>query len=227
MDFKFPHTPHLAWLGSTSPRLDKVLAPSEVKNFLAQSVVVEEKIDGANIGISFNPSGQPIVKNRGTLLGPGGHPQFQPLWPWLAQRQNVLFDALGEHLMLFGEWCFAVHSLRYLRLPDLFIAFDVFDTQQDRFWSSSRRNSLAQTLSLATAPSVAQGRFSLPQLEQTLASLTSAFGDQPAEGLYIRQEDNDWLRRRAKLVRPEFIQAIEEHWSSRPLERNLIHRSHL
>jgi hypothetical protein len=40
------------------------------------------------------------------------------------------------------------------------------------------------------------------------------------EGLYLRRDQGGFLEARAKLVRPEFVQAIEEHWSSRTLERN-------
>jgi hypothetical protein len=40
--FRFPHTPHLAWLGEGSPRDDKVLLPNEVAALLAGNVVVEE-----------------------------------------------------------------------------------------------------------------------------------------------------------------------------------------
>lgn len=32
--FRYPHTPHLAWLGEGSPRDDKVLPPAEVKTLL-------------------------------------------------------------------------------------------------------------------------------------------------------------------------------------------------
>ena len=35
--FRFPHTPHLAWLGEGSPRDDKVLSPNEVTGLLAQA----------------------------------------------------------------------------------------------------------------------------------------------------------------------------------------------
>ena len=48
--FRFPHTPHLAWLGRDIPRDDKVLAPSEAKALLSDDVTVEEKLDAANNG---------------------------------------------------------------------------------------------------------------------------------------------------------------------------------
>jgi len=222
MEFKFPHTPHLAWLGSGSPRADKVLSSSEAHEFLSTPIVVEEKVDGANIGIYLDPSGTLRVKNRGTVLRPGSHPQFQALWPWLAQRYGILHKALAGNLALFGEWCFAVHSVRYRNLPDYFIAFDVYDRGAGEFWSAARRDEWAQSLDIVTVPVVATGRFTISKLERLLSSLPSCFGDQPAEGLYLRKDKDGWLESRAKMVRPEFVQAIGKHWTKRALEENLL-----
>ena len=63
--FRFPHTPHLAWLGEGVPRDDKVLSPPEVAVLLGADVVVEEKLDGANLGISLSPEGEVRAQNRG------------------------------------------------------------------------------------------------------------------------------------------------------------------
>ncbi len=222
MDFKFPHTPHLAWLGPGTPRTDKVLSAGEVQDFLDSPIVVEEKVDGANIAIFFDATGTMQVKNRGTVLGPGCHPQFHTLWPWLAQHRSRLQEAMSGALMLFGEWCFAVHSVRYGNLPDYFVGFDVYDLHAEKFWSADRRDEWAQPLDIVTAPIVAAGRFTLKELKSLLSSLPSQFGDQPAEGLYLRKEQNGWLQDRAKLVRPEFGQAIVEHWIKQAFEKNLL-----
>lgn len=218
--FKFPHTPHLVWLTACTPRQDKVLAPPEVRELLSAEVLVEEKVDGANVGISVSPSGELRVQNRGNYLGPRAHPQFQLLWPWLEARHTSLVQALGPHLILFGEWCFAVHSLHYERLPDWFLAFDVYDRSNRRFWSACRRDALVDSLGLARVPQLACGRFSLEELRHLLGP--SRLAQAPMEGLYVRRDQGDFLAARAKLVRPEFVQAIEEHWSSRPLERNAL-----
>jgi len=66
--FRFPHTPHLAWLGPGAPRDDKVLTPAEVRELLNGEVVVEEKIDGANLGLSLAPDGSLRAQNRGQYL---------------------------------------------------------------------------------------------------------------------------------------------------------------
>ena len=68
--FRFPHTPHLAWLGAGTPRDDKVLAADEAAALLAGEVVVEEKLDGANLGISLAEDGALRLQNRGQYLHP-------------------------------------------------------------------------------------------------------------------------------------------------------------
>lgn len=219
--FRFPHTPHLAWLGEGTPRDDKVLAPGEADDLLSGEVVVEEKVDGANLGISVGEDGVMRVQNRGTYLTrDNAHPQFRQLFDWLEVRRIELEDALFPSLILFGEWCVAVHSVRYSRLPDWFLAFDVYDREAGRFWSTRRRNELVDRLRLARVPEVARGRFDLDGLLSLMGR--SRFTDEPSEGLYIRRESADWLEGRAKLVRAAFTQAIGEHWSKRVMERNAL-----
>jgi len=218
--YRFPHTPHVAWLSPGTPREDKVLSPDEATDFLSADVVVEEKIDGANTGLSLDAQGRLRAQNRGSYLERGAHPQFAPLWPWLDARRVALERALGPDLMLFGEWCFAIHSVRYDRLADWFLAFDVYDRRQQRFWSTPLRDALCEDLDVRTVPRVATGRFDFPGLRALLGM--SKAGPGPMEGVYVRREDADWLLARSKLVRAEFVQEIGEHWSKRTLERNTV-----
>jgi RNA ligase-like protein len=219
--FRFPRTPHIAVLGKAGVRGDKVLAPQEAIDFLAEDVIVEEKVDGANVGFSIDGTGELRAQNRGSFISQGAkHAQFRPLFTWMGSRRDALKEALGCKLLLFGEWCFAVHSIHYDRLPDWFLAFDVYDRASGRFWSVDRRNELVRVLGLAGVPRVADGRFDLAGLQRLLGK--SMFSGSSAEGLHIRREDGGWLVGRAKLVRPEFLNSIDEHWTRRPLRTNSI-----
>ncbi|MCZ2110080.1 MAG: RNA ligase family protein [Dehalococcoidia bacterium] len=219
--FRFPRTPHLAWLGPGQPRDDKLLTPGEADDLLTHDVVVEEKVDGANVGLSLDENGVLRAQNRGSYLSPGhAHPQFVPLFRWLAAREHRLADALFPDLMLFGEWCYAVHSVTYTQLPSWFLLFDVFDRQEQRFWSTGRRDELAARLGLAIVPLLATGRFDLPGLRSLLAESRLKSG--PPEGIYVRYETPHYLVARAKLVRPEFVQAIGTHWSHGELKTNTL-----
>lgn len=220
--FRFPHTPHIFWLGEGEPRDDKVLSKSEAEGFLAHALVLEEKVDGANLGLSVGSDGEVRVQNRGQYLHRPFTGQFARLNEWLAIHEEALFEALGESLMLFGEWVAAVHSLEYPRLPDYFLVFDVYDRKARRFWSTTRRNALVSQLGLRPVHQIGMGHYRLSSLEQMIATTPSDYREGVCEGIYFRHEDKDWLIARAKLVHPDFTQSIGEHWRSRTLRWNAM-----
>lgn len=230
--FRFPSTPHLGEL-SVPINADRVLTDDEQDEFLKQQLVVEEKVDGANLGISFDDDGNIRAQNRGSYLVDtdcslfeGVHRQWSPLPGWLSSQVDVLFDHLGNQYILFGEWCYAVHSVFYDRLPDWFLGLDVYDKKVKCFLSSNRRDDLFRQIGISQVPSIERGRFTFNQLKETLLPprsepLPSKLGHQQAEGLYLRSnQDDDWLGQRAKLVQPTFLESIEEHWASRPFREN-------
>lgn len=221
--FRFPHTPHLVWLGQDAPRDDKVLSPSETQALLAGDVVVEEKLDGANLGFSLAPNGSLRVQNRGQYLLAAQHVgQFARLPAWMTQHGDGLSSVLTLDLIVFGEWCAARHSLDYTALPDWFLLFDVYDRSVGRFWSSARRNALAVASGLETVPQVVRGQHSVASLKELVATRTSRCRQGPLEGVVIRRESVQWCEFRAKLVRAEFTQTIDIHWRKRAIEWNRI-----
>jgi hypothetical protein len=218
---KFPSTPHLAWLGQGSVRDDKVLTRSEAEVFLSRPVVVEEKADGANLGISFGPTERLRLQNRGHWLEDKLTGQWERLRGWVAEHEARLREVLPEKHILFGEWCYATHSIHYERLPDWFLVFDVYDPSACRFWSTNRRDALAATARLSLVPELASGMLKQPELH-ALLNVRSELSGGFREGLYLRREDDNWVLDRAKLVRPEFTQAISEHWSRQGLVANKL-----
>ena len=219
---RFPQTPHLDWLGQGAPRDDKLLTPDELAQLLATDVVVEEKLDGANLGFSLSPDGQLRAQNRGQYLAEPHTGQFSRLPTWLAVHAEGLLKVLSPELMLFGEWCAARHSLDYNALPDWFLLFDVYDRSAERFWSTPRRNALATSAGLTTVPRVASGKTSVAELKTLVTSSTSRFREGPLEGVVVRRENDQWCEARAKLVRADFTQAIETHWRKRAIEWNRV-----
>lgn len=220
--FRFPHTPHLTWLGTEAPRDDKVLDPAEAKALLADNVLVEEKLDGANLGLSLAGDGQLRAQNRGQYLQEPHAGQFSRLPAWLAQHGEDIRAVMRPDLLLFGEWCAARHSLDYVTLPDWFLLFDVYDRSNGKFWSSKRRNALAEQAGLKLVPKVFYGKTSVKDLIERLQSSSSHYRKGAMEGLVIRRESVDWCDARAKLVRADFTQAIEQHWRKRAIEWNRL-----
>lgn len=220
--FRFPSTPHLAWLGPSPPRDDKVLARNEAVGLLDNHVTVEEKLDGANLGISLDPFGELRFQNRGQFLRPPFSGQFARLTGWAGQHCQSLATVLQPGLTLFGEWLAARHSLRYDKLPDWFVAFDVHDAGENAFWSAARRDNFVQGIGLAVAPCLVRGRTNLAELERLVINSRSKYGDTALEGVVVRQDNSQVSQIRGKLVRPDFVQSIEEHWRRRSLDWNQL-----
>ncbi|MGE4192449.1 MAG: RNA ligase family protein [Pseudodesulfovibrio sp.] len=218
--FKFPSTPHLGVMHGVDVRDDKVLSDSGRNEFLQHDLVVEEKVDGANLGISFDSGGNLRAQNRGAYIYLPEPGQWRKLSDWLEPRIDVLFEYLSDSYILFGEWCYAQHSVFYDRLPDWFLGFDIYDKQSAHFFSSERRDVLFKAMSIAQVPALARGHFTYPEIQNLLAK--SKLGDQPAEGVYLRIDQGDWLAQRAKLVRPAFIQAVDQHWSRSAIKPNRL-----
>ena len=103
--YKFPSTHDLALLGDAEVRGDKVMSASERNEFLRHELVVEEKIDGANLGISFDADGNIRAQNRGAYLHLPSAGQWKKLSGWLNPRADALFEQLTDSYIIFGEWC--------------------------------------------------------------------------------------------------------------------------
>jgi ATP-dependent RNA circularization protein (DNA/RNA ligase family) len=201
-----------------------VLSAGERNEFLSGEVIVEEKVDGANIGIS-SIRGDLAVQNRGEYITRPAHPQFSALWPWLDVHRQMLRELLGHKLVLFGEWCFAVHTLRYDALPDWFLGFDIYERGPDKFWSAERRNALLIRGGISAVGEISRGRYTLRQLADLASSTWSRYSRASVEGIYLRRDSGPWLKSRAKIVRTEFAQSIDEHWSARAIQHNHLRRA--
>lgn len=91
---------------------------------------IQEKIDGANMGVSWLNDG-PIVRNRENILKKGysnirtpAKKQFTPVWNWIHSHENDIKKIEKEWqspITIYGDWMVAKHSIFYDKLPDWFI----------------------------------------------------------------------------------------------------------
>lgn len=147
--FKFPRTKHLFDAGGSGVSRDDLLMDAgEEKRFYSQPgkgkqqlVAIEEKVDGANLGISIGTDMKLYVQNRSHFINSKTHKQFSTLDAWLSENSTSLYQILepGQHI-LFGEWLYAKHSIHYTRLPGYFMAFDIYDREAGKFFSWRERN---------------------------------------------------------------------------------------
>ncbi len=229
---KYPRTPHL--FGSRGTDDDKHMAEAESLRFIADdSLIVEEKIDGTNVGIHFAADGTMALQCRGHLITEGMHPQYDLFKQWASVKRPVLDDRLGGRYILFGEWAYARHSVHYRRLPHYFFEFDIYDKGAGAFLDLSRRMKLLEGSGIRTVPVLHRGsldREDLPTLigpsrfDSRFENPMTKRTDDLMEGLYLRTEAGGVVTGRAKIVRPEFVERLKQsaHWQYQSMTPNLL-----
>lgn len=142
---KYPRTRHIQ--GSKLQHGDHDLSQIPWIEIKDKHIVVEEKVDGANVGISFDDNNTLKLQSRGHyLIGGPREKQFELFKSWASRHQFHLRSALGQRYVMFGEWLYAKHTCFYDALPHYFMEFDIFDRESQLYLSTtSRRNFLANT----------------------------------------------------------------------------------
>lgn len=229
---KYPRTPHL--FGARGTADDKRLGEGDSLAFIADdSLIVEEKLDGTNVGIHFESNGSLVLQCRGHLITEGMHPQYDLFKQWTASKRHVLEERLGERYLLFGEWLYAQHTVVYRALPHYFFEFDIYDKQDQVFLDLERRMELIEGTGVQTVPVVHRGTIDRKELESLIGPSVfdshfehpgSTKTDNRMEGVYLRTEADGVVTGRAKCVRPEFVAKIQEstHWQHQQMVPNQL-----
>ena len=232
--FKYPRTKHVR--GSRLQHGDHDLEDAPWSELAGKHLVVEEKVDGANAGISFSESGELLLQSRGHYLRGGPRERhFNLLKQWAACHQEALYCALESRYVLYGEWMYAKHTAFYDALPHYFMEFDVLDTATGDFLDTpSRRKLLAEcpitpVLVLhegpvasvdALAGMITRSNFITDGRRANLIDSAKEAGvseadvllhtdlDEKMEGLYVKVEEGGKTVGRYKYVRNSFTSAI-------------------
>ncbi|MCL2091522.1 MAG: RNA ligase family protein [Micrococcales bacterium] len=232
---KYPRTPHLE--GSRLQPGDEDLSQVPYDALVGRRIVVEEKLDGANSGLSFGDDAELLVQSRGHYLTGGAREKhFNLLKSWGATHETALFDVLDQRYVMYGEWMYAKHTVFYDWLPHYFLEFDLFDTEQGVFLSTAARREVLRGSPVVSVPVLYDGlaprrlddllalvRPSLAksgQWRQNLRRTAAQHGIDPgraeaetqdsdlSEGLYIKIEEGHQTVGRLKWVRADFLQTI-------------------
>jgi hypothetical protein len=236
---KYPRTRHLE--GSRFQHGDHDLEAVPFKDVRGRFFVVEEKMDGANAGVSFDEDGKLLLQSRGHyLMGGPRERHFDLLKQWAAAHAEDLYLALGDRYIMYGEWMYAKHTCFYDRLPHYFMEFDIYDREQDLFLSTARRRELLAGLPVVSVAVLWEGRphklgevtglvgpslFKTPEWRDRLVEAGGAAGVPAAqvvaetdshdamEGVYIKVEDDERVLERLKWVRASFLSALVDSGS--------------
>jgi RNA ligase len=244
---KYPRTHHLE--GSRLQPGDQDLESVPFGEIAGRHLVVEEKIDGANSGLSFDAGGKLLLQSRGHFLRGGAtERQFDILKSWAHAHAPALREVLGQRYVVYGEWLFAKHTVFYDALPHYFLEFDVLDRETGAFLSTDRRRALLAPLPLVSVPVLASGRFerlheltslvgrSRLKTERWRESLDEAAREQgldlarvrretdladAMEGLYLKLEEEGRVVARLKFIRASFLQTVLDS-ASHWMDRPLV-----
>ncbi|ALX85208.1 RNA ligase family protein [Achromobacter ruhlandii] len=233
--FRYPRTPHLE--GSRLQEGDHGHDHVPYRDLRGLRLVVEEKLDGANTGISFSPAGDLLLQSRGHyLVGGGRERQFNFIKAWAQAHAGWLLQRLEDRYVMYGETLSKKHSVFYDALPHHFFEFDVFDRRTGAFLSTEARRELLAGGPVLSVPVLYDGlaparladlkALLRPSLAKT-ARWRDAFEatvrregldlalawrqcdkSDLSEGLYIKVEADGRTLGRYKWVRADFVQAI-------------------
>jgi hypothetical protein len=176
---------------------------AERELWLRRPVVVEEKIDGANMTIWWE-DGRLRVASRGgpDAMDRGG--QLGPLRAWVDRRYEVLRPMLEGGAVLYAEWLWLSHTVVYDTLPDYLVALDVLRPGAG-FLALAERDELCQRARLVVPPRLFSGV--LRSVEALLDLIgPSNVGSLPMEGVVIRRDDGQLC----KVARSGFVRAGDD-----------------
>ena len=141
--YKYPRTHHLE--GSRFQPGDEELDCVPFRQIAGRFIVVEEKLDGANSGISFDSDGRLFLQSRGHYLDGGARErQFALLKTWANIHQRDVVGIAADRYVLYGEWLYAKHTVFYDALPHYFLEFDILDGKSGEFLATEAPGNVAR-----------------------------------------------------------------------------------
>ena len=233
--YKYPRTRHIE--GSRIQAGDEDLKNVRFEEIRGRFVVLEEKVDGANCGISFDEDETLMLQSRGHFLNGGyGEKQFNLFKTWAGCHREKLWQLLGSRYVMYGEWLYAKHTVYYDKLTHYFMEFDIFDKLEQRFLSTAARRRMLSAFPFIVSVRVlfegsldtkeqlvsylGRSEFKSERYMESLAEECGKMGltyelvekqTDPSdfmEGIYIKVEKGDETTDRYKYVRSSFLNTI-------------------
>lgn len=220
---KYNRTFHLPWSpGATDD--DKIA--TDVSGLLNVPIVITEKMDGSNTSLEHDGC------YARTHAGPPAHASFNGL---KALHSSVKY-IIEPGTQIFGEWCYALHSIAYSELPSYFMIFGVRYLNESgikhRWGSWTDVNMWAGDLGVSTVPELYTG---IVSSEKELKELTNSFMNQPSvcggirEGVVVRVaasfEDEAFPKSVLKCVRANHVNPNNDHWLHQQIVKNKLKNS--
>lgn len=232
---KYPRTPHLE--GSRLQEGDEDLRQIPFSDIQGRHLAVEEKIDGANSGISFDENGELLLQSRGHYLT-GGYRErhYNLMKQWAAAHRDVFYSVLGKRYIMYGEWMYAKHTIYYDALAHYFMEFDIYDRKEGIYLDTPSRKKLTGQMPVCSVPVLGERTFDKKEELLKLLGHSAYITENPRknlydsavklgldpvracretelsglmEGLYLKVEEHGQVVQRLKYVRAAFLQTVD------------------
>lgn len=233
---KYPRTLHLE--GSKGIKEPDALPLSSIAG---KHLVIEEKMDGSMVSLSFDRSGTLYIRHRNQEATGS---EFDLLKSWTASIEMDLLDMLEDRYVMYGEWLFAKHTIFYDQLPHYFLEYDVYDRRNNTWLDITNRNILLDRRHITSAKILLSEKTSVSDIAKFIGPSTyissivkeNSLMNSPIilketdltglmEGLYIKVEEDGQVVGRYKYIRKEFLDVILNsgtHWKDRPMIINQL-----
>jgi len=201
------------------PHLDKAISNMTHDDIQLESNIqfpitawVQEKVDGANMGVSWTSG--PVVRNRSHILKKGyieketpAKLQFRPAWNWIHDHGKEIRDISNEcmsPITIYGEWMIAKHSIEYNRLPDWFIAYDIYSVEDDKFLSP---DVVEELLSKTTIKYIKPYKVTFNNINEIVeySERPSEYRGGIREGIVIKVSSGKFVEKSFKVVNRHFV----------------------
>lgn len=225
-----PDFPRIAHFNSDISQMthDDVVIEHEVEYPL--DCYYQEKVDGANLGVSWYKDG-PVLRNKNFILKKGyskirtpAKQQFRSAWNWLHEHENDIKEVSKRYqteVTIYGEWMWAQHSLGYEMLPDWFLAYNIYSVQDHNFLNPEITLELLKGTNIHYIPHQKVQISGLSELK-TLSEMSSRYRDGISEGIVIKTIEDRFTKDMYKIVNSSFTR--REDFNTTELVKNKLKR---
>jgi hypothetical protein len=211
---KYPRTLHLPWSLSMTTD-DKIL--KDTSSFQGREIIVTVKQDGENTSLYRDHFHARSLDSR-----------HHPSRNWIRDFHEARKEDIPENFRICGENLYASHSIYYKNLPSYFMAFSLWDNENNSCLSWDETLDYLELLDIVPVPVIYRGLFNETSIKDAWEAYCKEAYKSPdivEEGYVVRSTESfhykDFKKNVTKFVRKGHVQT-SEHWMSEKIIPNSL-----
>jgi len=206
------------------PNYLQTIAIKKVRENCKDRVIVQEKLDGSNVGVSKIENVLYPITRSGLLAANSIYEQHWRFSNWVFENADRFSELLNNSERVCGEWLMQAHGTRYELSHEPFAVFDIINFEENRInYSELKERTEKYDFTL---PFCIHNEFKSLSIEDGLKLLGKygkhgAIEPDEAEGLIYRIESDDKFNFLTKYVKPnkqngKYLNENPPIWNWRP-----------